>query len=73
MISMASMTTTNVAVGRRYLAAALAVLAWTAGVGSATTAAQEPDRSERHRVPADFMSFRGAQWLERDERVRHQR
>ena len=72
MISMASMTTTNVAVGRRYLAAALAVLAWTAGVGSATTAAQEPDRAERHRVPADFMSFRGAQWLERDERVQEE-
>ena len=31
--------------------------------------AQEPERYERHRVPADFMSFRGAQWLERDERV----
>ena len=72
MISMASMTTTNTTVGRRYLAGALAVLVWTVGVGSATTAAQEPDRAERHRVPADFMSFRGAQWLERDERVQEE-
>ena len=24
---------------------------------------------ERHRVPADLMSFQGAPWLERDERV----
>jgi SAM-dependent methyltransferase len=31
--------------------------------------AQEPTRAERHRVPADFMSFQGAPWLERDERV----
>ncbi len=39
----------------------------TAGAG---TSAQSPstDRAERHRVPADFMSFRGAQWLERAER-----
>ena len=34
---------------------------------------REPDRSERHRVPADFMSFRGAQWLERAERVAEER
>jgi len=72
MISMASMTTTNTTGARRYLAGALALLVWTVGVGSATTAAQEPDRAERHRVPADFMSFRGAQWLERDERVQEE-
>ena len=35
-------------------------------------AAQAPERSERHRVPADFMSFRGAQWLKRDERVQEE-
>ncbi len=32
-------------------------------------AAGQSERQDRHRVPADFMSFRGAQWLERDERV----
>ncbi|HCQ98973.1 MAG TPA: hypothetical protein DIU48_06105 [Acidobacteria bacterium] len=47
---------------------ALAVLAVLSG-GGPTLSAQEPERYERHRVPADFMSFRGAQWLERDERV----
>ena len=26
-------------------------------------------RADRHRVPAEFMSYRGADWLERDERV----
>ena len=39
-------------------------------LGCATPAqAQEPTRAERHRLPADFMSFQGAPWLERDERV----
>ena len=43
-----------------------------AGVGAP---AQTPsaDRVERHRVPADFMSFRGAEWLERAERVDEER
>ena len=45
--------------------AALAMLV----CGASISSAQEPDRRERHRTPADFMSFRGAQWLERDERV----
>ena len=27
------------------------------------------DRQERHRVPADFMTYLGAGWLERDDRV----
>ena len=31
--------------------------------------AAQSDRLERHRVPAEFMSFRGAEWLERSERV----
>ena len=34
--------------------------------------AQAPDRAERHRVPADFMSYQGAPWLERDERVQEE-
>lgn len=33
----------------------------------------QTDRQERHRVPADYMSFRGAQWLERAERVVEER
>ena len=31
------------------------------------------ERQDRHRVPAEYMSFRGAQWLERDERVAEER
>ena len=41
------------------------------GVAPAQTPAA--DRAERHRVPADFMSFRGAGWLERAERVDEER
>ena len=37
--------------------------------GSRVIQAQPPDRAERHRVPADFMTYQGAPWLERDERV----
>ena len=57
---------------RRYLACALAALVWTTGAQPATAHAQEPDPNERHRVPADFMSFRGAEWLERGERVQEE-
>ncbi len=53
---------------RRTLArAAAAALALTA-VLTAPTGAQT-DRAERHRVPAEFMSYLGADWLERAERV----
>ena len=49
----------------RGIAAALALIL-TAAAGAA---AQTPaDRAERHRVPADFMSYQGAGWLERAER-----
>ncbi len=44
--------------------AALGVLA--GGVHAQT---DDVARAERHRVPADFMSYRGAQWLERTERL----
>jgi|TARA_B100002003_G_scaffold196264_1_gene186397 predicted methyltransferase len=56
------------------LGCAVLVLVSTTGGLPATAQgrAQEPDRIERHRVPADFMSFRGAQWLERDERVQEE-
>ena len=33
----------------------------------------QSERQDRHRVPAEYMSFRGAQWLERDERVAEER
>ncbi|MCH7750242.1 MAG: methyltransferase domain-containing protein [Acidobacteria bacterium] len=57
---------------RRYLACVLAVLVWTTGGVPTTAQAQAPDRIERHRVPADFMSYLGAQWLERPERVQEE-
>ena len=53
---------------KQVLVLALAALCGPLGVVSPTQA-QEPDRAERHRVPADFMSFQGAPWLEREERV----
>ncbi len=60
---------TSLAAGR--IAAALGLILM-AGVGAP---AQTPsaDRAERHRVPADFMSFQGAGWLERAERVDEER
>ncbi len=53
------------------VAAALGLIL-TAGAGAP---AQSPsaDRAERHRVPADFMSYQGAAWLERAERVDEER
>ena len=41
---------------------------WAIGFGLERTASAQTSRQERHRVPADYMSFQGAQWLERDER-----
>ena len=58
--------------GRRWLVCVVVVLAWSAADRPVTLLAQAPDRAERHRVPADFMSFRGAQWLEREERVQEE-
>jgi len=72
---MASMMRTDAPTGReirRYLACVLAVLVWTTGGVPTTAQAQAPDRIERHRVPADFMSYLGAQWLERPERVQEE-
>ena len=55
----------------RGTAAALAlILAAAAGAPAQTPPA---DRAERHRVPADFMSYQGAGWLERAERVDEER
>ena len=72
---MASMMRTDAPTGRqsrRSLTGVLALVVWTTGGVPATTQAQAPDRTERHRVPADFMSYQGAPWLERDERVREE-
>lgn len=44
----------------------------TAG-GDASAQTPSADRAARHRVPADFMSFRGAGWLERAERADEER
>ena len=38
-------------------------------VAGAPAAAQQPPRADRHRVPADYMSYLGADWLERAERA----
>jgi len=49
---------------RRFALVVLAVVALTVG-----SFAQERDRELRHRVPAEYMSYRGADWLERVERL----
>ena len=54
----------------RGIVAALALIL-TAAAGA--TAQAPADRAERHRVPADFMSYQGAGWLERAERVDEER
>ena len=56
-----------------WLVCVLVLLVWSTRGDLAPAAAQEQDRGERHRVPADFMSFRGAQWLERAERMQEER
>ena len=38
------------------------------GIDAALVGAQS-DRQDRHRVPAEFMSYLGAEWLEREDRV----
>ena len=42
------------------------VLTLAAGFHSAEA---QTDRQDRHRVPAGFMSYRGAEWLEREDRM----
>ena len=37
--------------------------------GTSWTATAQDERLSRHRTPAEFMSYRGAEWLERRERV----
>ena len=58
------------AAARRTVVALGLVLTAGAGAGAQTPPA---DGSERRRAPADFMSYRGAGWLERAERVDEER
>ena len=53
---------------RRPAGAALVLVCVAAGWLAAPVQAQE-NRAARHRVPAEFMSYLGADWLERPERV----
>ena len=75
MASMARMTRTDAPMARQWqggLACVLVVLVWTTGGVPARAEAQASERTARHRVPADFMSYRGAPWLERDERIQEE-
>ncbi len=48
---------------------ALALCAAVVTVIPPRQAEAQSGRQDRHRVPAEYMSFRGADWLERDERL----
>jgi predicted methyltransferase len=48
------------------------LLVWSTRGVPATVQAQGAERPERHRAPADFMSYLGAPWLERDERIQEE-
>ena len=52
--------------------AILVVWAATATALQVDSAEAQSDRQARHRVPADYMSFRGADWLEREARVQEE-
>ena len=49
------------------VAALLAV--WAFALAGAAPARAQDAAAERHRIPADFMSYLGADWLERGERI----
>jgi hypothetical protein len=51
----------------------LSVMLLLAAVGLLPPPPAAAQRDERHRVPAEAMSFRAAQWLERDERIEQER
>ena len=46
-----------------------AFIGYVAAVWFAAPALAQDGRAERHRVPAEFMSYLGADWLERPERI----
>ena len=50
-----------------------AALVWLLASAVAAPSLAQTSRHERHRVPAEFMSFRGAEWLERESRVDEER
>lgn len=51
----------------------LTLLTLTLASGVVDSVSAQTERQRRHRVPADYMSFRGAEWLERDGRVEEER
>jgi len=51
----------------------LPLLVWSAATSFGALAAQEPRPTPRPREPATVMSFQGADWLERPQRVREER
>ena len=59
--------------GRRWCARAagqcVLVAVWTLALFGALPAHAQNAAAERHRIPADFMSYLGADWLERGERI----
>ena len=51
------------------MAGVAALVGFIAAGWLATLAQAQDERAERHRVPAEFMSYLGADWLERPERI----
>jgi len=47
----------------------VAFIGYVAAAGLAAPAQAQDERAVRHRVPAEFMSYLGADWLERPERI----
>ena len=50
-------------------AGVVAFIGYVAAAGLAAPARAQDERAVRHRVPAEFMSYLGADWLERPERI----
>ena len=54
---------------QRRAAGVVAFIGYVAAAGLAAPAQAQGERAVRHRVPAEFMSYLGADWLERPERI----
>ena len=50
-------------------ATAVALAVWALALAGASPALAQSAAAERHRIPADYMSYLGADWLERSERI----
>ena len=55
--------------GSRTAAICVLLAVWTLALFGAPPARAQSAAAERHRIPADFMSYLGADWLERGERI----